>query len=86
MKSFISFIRCGYCDVPYHMIGKLETFQEDFKYLSTVTGILSYAGGRDDEGADDDDNDDGEDGQRGEETLSDDDFKLNAAGKTKVLG
>ena len=25
--------RCSYCDIPYNVIGRLETFDEDLRYL-----------------------------------------------------
>ena len=25
--------RCSYCDIPYNVIGRLETFEEDLRYL-----------------------------------------------------
>ena len=31
--------RCGYCDVDYMYIGKMETFDEDWRYLAKRTGV-----------------------------------------------
>ncbi len=31
--------RCAYCDIPYDVIGKMETFDDDLKYIATVAGI-----------------------------------------------
>ena len=25
--------RCLYCDIPYHVIGRMETFEEDARYI-----------------------------------------------------
>ena len=36
-RPFIS--RCGYCDVPYNIIVKAETIQEDQKYLGLLANV-----------------------------------------------
>ena len=36
-RPFIS--RCGYCDVPYNIIVKTETLQEDQKYLGLLANV-----------------------------------------------
>ena len=33
-KTF--FRRCGYCDIPYKVIGKAETFGEDVKFIGRL--------------------------------------------------
>ena len=33
------FRRCGYCDIPYKVIGKAETFGEDVKFLGRLAKI-----------------------------------------------
>ena len=35
--------RCAYCDIPYNMIGRAETFDEDVRYLllkNNLTNII----------------------------------------------
>ena len=36
-KPFIS--RCAYCDIPYMIIARAETFQEDQKFLGLLAGV-----------------------------------------------
>ena len=36
-RPFIS--RCGYCDIPYNIIVKAETIQEDQKYLGLLANV-----------------------------------------------
>ena len=36
-RPFIS--RCGYCDIPYNIIVKAETIQEDQKYLGHLANV-----------------------------------------------
>ena len=59
MYSFISFfspnqinrhwrpfyLRCGYCDVNYDVIGKMETFAQDFNYIKSLRNLTSFPGG-----------------------------------------
>ena len=33
--------RCSYCDIPYHMIGRIETFGDDFKYILLKQNLTS---------------------------------------------
>ena len=32
-------LRCAYCDIDYDVIGKVETFDEDFSYVVHVAGL-----------------------------------------------
>jgi len=36
-KPFIS--RCAYCDIPYRVIAKAETFEEDQQYIGQLAGV-----------------------------------------------
>ena len=36
--------RCSYCDIPYNVIGRIETFEEDIKYIllkQNLTHLIS---------------------------------------------
>jgi len=35
------FLRCGYCDVDYEFIGKLESFEEDWTYINDEKSLNS---------------------------------------------
>ena len=35
--SFIS--RCAYCDIPYAVLAKSETFEEDQKFIGQMAGV-----------------------------------------------
>ena len=43
-KPFIS--RCGYCDIPYKVIGKAENFREDQKFIGKLANIDFKSFGR----------------------------------------
>lgn len=32
--------KCSYCNVPYSVIGRLETFEEDTKYITMKSGVI----------------------------------------------
>ncbi len=32
-------LRCAYCDLPYDIIGKMETFDDDVRYVLALTGL-----------------------------------------------
>ena len=32
-------LRCAYCDVPYDIIGKMETFDDDVRYVLSMAGL-----------------------------------------------
>ena len=34
--------RCFYCDLRYSALGKMETFDEDFHYVSSAAGISTW--------------------------------------------
>jgi hypothetical protein len=37
------YARCSYCDITYNVIGRVETFEEDFRYIllkQNLTNIL----------------------------------------------
>ena len=39
--------RCSYCDIPYSVIGRIETFEEDVKYIifrQNLTHLISWEG------------------------------------------
>ena len=36
-KPFIS--RCAFCDIPYRVIARAETFQEDQKFIAQLAGV-----------------------------------------------
>jgi len=39
-KHWLPYIsRCAFCDIPYRVIGKAETFQEDTFYISQLAGV-----------------------------------------------
>ena len=33
--------RCAYCDIPYNVIGRLETFDDDIKYILLKQNLTS---------------------------------------------
>ena len=33
------FLNCNYCEIKYDMIGRVETFYEDLKYIASITNI-----------------------------------------------
>ncbi len=35
----ILYLRCAYCDIPYDVIGKMETFSEDFSFLRHISRL-----------------------------------------------
>ena len=35
-------LRCGYCDIKYDLIGKMETFQEDMEAVFKARNITGY--------------------------------------------
>ena len=36
-RPFIS--RCNYCTIPYTVIGRLETMEEDLQYIKQITSL-----------------------------------------------
>ena len=42
------YARCAFCDILYEVIGKVETFEEDWRYILKASGLeLALAGGGD---------------------------------------
>ena len=39
--------RCGYCSTPFDVIGKMETFNEDIKYIMDTAGASKVIWGDD---------------------------------------
>ena len=39
-KHWLPFItKCGYCTVPYTVIGRLETMEDDLQYIGQMAGV-----------------------------------------------
>ena len=33
--------RCAYCDIPYDVVGRIETFQQDIRYILIVKNLTT---------------------------------------------